>query len=599
MAHGLCRGRAAVVSTLLLTRRLAGGAAAAGGGGALALTLSGSSQSLSYSEPLGVYPDGSARTLFVQFTRTLTNGSPDSGTLTVPGRSIAVQAHRWGSGTASTLVSFAVPLQQGDIPSASIASCTTGSLTDDSATWTNSNSATWYTGGDGIPAGILWPTSATHLCASSPFGPLTPQSGQPSFTGSAAVDTAIAGAITGTVLTWDGNLWSGADYERVIALHHLACRTGDVTYVRMAAAFASRMRSIYWGANFAGLPEQRQVMYSWLWMYLMRRDTGALEGIKTKASLPTLYYQSSSPRYSAIAAKACSGAIKAGLASTLNNYGTLTYQQCADAVLSEALQTGADKLTQTNGRITLIGVGDDGVTEVRSVFPYMAGLYVTSLLDFLDVMPASANKTALYSQLSTSVSWLRTNMASTSSGGTKSYLYNDVDMWYSAVPGTLTSAYTAGSTSISITINPAAFPSGWDAPGGFSANCIVRIAGVSKRIVSGFTTNGSGQATVTLEVGGFSSSYSGGQAITFMRDSAIGPDPNTVDLNGFLAPIFAWRAAFANSVADANEARSLLATIGFTPQDGVTGPYIVSNKQFDEATCTSQLTWAYLATAGI
>ena len=68
--------------------------AGVGSGGSLGLTLAGAPQSLSYSEPLGVYPDGSARTLFVQFTRSMTNGTPVNGTLTVPNRSIAVDAHR-------------------------------------------------------------------------------------------------------------------------------------------------------------------------------------------------------------------------------------------------------------------------------------------------------------------------------------------------------------------------------------------------------------------------------------------------------------------------------------------------------------------------
>lgn len=595
------------MSTLLLTRRLAGGAAANGGGGALALTLGGSSQSLSYSEPLGAYPDGSARTLFVQFTRTLTNGSPDSGTLTVPGRSIAVQAHRWGSGTASTLVSFAVPLQQGDIPSASIASCTTGSLTDDSATWTNSNTTTWYTGGTGIPAGVLWPTSATHLCAASSFGPLTAQSGQPSFTGSAAIDTALSASVTSTVLAWNGSYPYGpASYERSIALLHYACRVADPSYLKIAVANAARFRTAYSGW-FAGPAEQEQALRSWLFLYLFRRDTSALAGIKSFASLVYINgagnvgtdFHSNTPRFTAQRIKAVAAAIKCGLGSTQNVYSSGTYSQMADALVVEGLATGTTKTTQTNGRITLTGYQNDGATPVRTVFSYMAGLYFDAFLELLDVMPASTNKTNMYAQLSTSVSWLRTNMSVTSPAGSKTYAYQDVDIWYLAVPGTLTANYTAGSTSISINITNASYPSGWPASTLFSAGSVVRIAGVSKQITAQFTTDGSGNATVTLEAGGFASSYSSGQSISFIRDSAVGADYKQVDLNGFLAPIFAWRALYASSATDANEARALLATQGYSPQDGNTGPYLADQKHWDESFHMSQPTWAYLAQSGL
>jgi len=586
-----------------------GGGGGGGSGGALDLTLSGSSQTLDYAEPLGAWPDGSARTLFVQFTRSMTNGTPVSGSLTVKNRSIDVEAHRWGSGTASTLVSFGVPLQQGDIPSADFASYTTGTRTDDSATWSNTNTTTWYTGGAGIPAGVLWPTSATHLCAASSFGPLVAQSAQPSFTGSSAADAALESTVTSTALAWDGAFpYGGASYERAIALFHLACRTADVSYLQMAVAHASRFRSAYWSGAFSGLPEQEQAMRSWLFLYLFRRDTGALNGLKTVASAVYINgssnvgtdFHANNPRFNTSRIKAVAAALKCGLGSTQNNYTSGTYSQMAAALVVEGLATGTTKLTQTDGRVTLEGYTNDGSTKTRTVYPYMAGLYVDAFIELLEEMPSSTNKTNMLAQLSTSVDWLRTNMASTSSGGSKSYLYQDVNIYYQAVGGTLTAGYTAGSTSISIDIDTGSQPpTGWPVSTFYSGGCVLRIGGVSKTITGSFTTNSSGQATVTLEAGGFASSYSSGQAFTFMRDAAVGVNSDNVDLNGFLAPIFAWRSLYATSSTDADEARALLATIGYSPRDGNTGPFISAQKQWDESFHMSQTTWSYLAQSGL
>ncbi len=602
------------MSLLLLAGR-GRGAADVGGGGALALTLGGASQALSYSEPLGVYQSGAARTLFVQFTRSMTNGSPVSGTLTVPGRSIAVNAHRFASGTGSTLVSFAVTLQDGDIPAASIASCTTGSWTDDSATWANSNSSTWYTGGTGIPAGVLWPTSKAHLNAANSFSKTMDQSAQPVFTGSAAVDTTFETINTATLLAWNGAQYPGAQYERSLMLWDYACRTGDVTYLREALAHASRMRTVFWSSNLIGLGEQWQSLRTWSWLYLMRRDTvllgsaGSANGlffIGSASYNASTWFHTENPRFAASRIKAVAACIKAGLGNTQNQYGSGTFLDMADLLVTEGLAKGSAKLTQSNNRVTIPFYANDGTTVTRSVYPYMVALYVDAFLELLEVMPSSANKTAMYAQLSASVLWVRQNMQTTSSGGSRTYLYQDVDVWYAAVPGTLTANYTAGSTSMSIAIAVgAAPPDGWAVSGTFSAGCVVRIGGVSKSITALFTTDGSGHATVTLESGGFGSSYSSGQAITFMRDAAVGVSVNNVDLNGMLAPMFAWRAWFENSSADADEARTLYPTIGYTPQDGSTGPYISdpdpqkAQKQCDETFRLSQTTPAWLDMAGI
>jgi hypothetical protein len=585
------------MSVLLMTRR-AGGAAAAGegGGGALALTLSGSPQTLSYTEPLGVWPDGSARTLFVQFTRSMTNGTPVSGTLTVTNRSIAVDAHRWGSGTASTLVSFAVPLQSGDLPSANFAAFTTGTWTDDSATWSNANAATWFTGGDGIPEGVLSPTSASHLCSASSFGVIVPQATQPVFTGSAAVDTALTNTYTTTALAWDGTLYGPASYNRTIALYQLYCRTADVQYLKAATAFASRMRVVYWAANFNGLPEWQQATLSFLWLRLMRRDTGARDGLRVIASnaqLNLASFHQNLPRFMTQYLRGLVAVFKLGEADTNNVYHPSTsgtYRAIMTLCINVLLDKGSTKLTSTDDRLTFPFYAEDGVTVRRGSYAYAAGMLLDAFLDVTSVLPAGTERTNVLTQISASIARLRTSFSGTSAAGHRTYNYSDTALYYDARPATLTAGYTAGSTSMSVNIPGSSWPAGL-----FSAGTRFAVGGVDKATTANFTTDGSGNATVTLESGGFASSYSNGQAITVIRDGASNSDYETVDLNGFYAHLAAYRSYAEASSTDANEARALYTPIGAASG----GPFLSQNKQWDESFHRSQMTLAYLQLSGL
>ncbi len=98
------------------------------------------------------------------------------------------------------------------------------------------------------------------------------------------------------------------------------------------------------------------------------------------------------------------------------------------------------------------------------------------------------------------------------------------------------------------------------------------------------------------------------QLIYFTEPPLFPPKPdldearNSVDLNGFFTALFAWRAWYASSVADANYARTLYETIGFTPRDGQEGPFIGNagfQKQQQESFFMSQATHYYLKLAGL
>lgn len=609
----------------------------------------------------------------VTFSGAGVSDAVDAGTVTVTASGsydLAAEVHRWASGTGSTLVSCGVTFQDNQVLAANVgnvsvfvngvamtrfavvtavhplnptyanviyfqftvtatngtpiaaginfddvANVTTTTWTDDSAAWTNTNSTTWRSSGAGLPAGVIVPTSAAHLCAASPFGKLIPKATQPSFTGSTAVDTALDGSITGTVQAWGGTQSWTAAYEHGIALIQHHYRTADAAHLKDAFAFMARYNTLYLYALYSAVPatapaEQEQGFYSIGAMYFLRYNTVALDGLKKYAS--DIYLNGSSgvgvrwdggesPRFMAGMIKSLVVCLRAGLGSTQNNYSSGTFDQMAQAVFVQAIVSGSTKLLQTDGTLTLSGFASNGTTASRTMLIYQAGIYLMPLIHLTEITASSSNRTAAVAQISASILQIRTGgYSGTSAGGSRSYQYQTVDNYYDAVPGVLTAGYTSGSTSMSIDIDsPRGVGTGWDVSTTFSPGSRIGIAGTTKAITAGFTTNGSGQATVTLEAGGFGSNYSSSQAITFIRDSAVGVSYENVDLNGFLAPLFAWRANNNASSADADEARTIFATIGETPQDGSNGPFITAIKQWSESFNDLFCTMYYLNASGL
>lgn len=584
--------------TLLLTARRRGGAAG-GGGGSLSLTLSGSSQALSYSEPLGLYPDGSARTLFVQFTRTLTNGSPDSGTLTVPGRRIAVNAHRFASGTGSTLVSFGVPLQQGDIPSASIASCTTGTYTDDSATWVNNNTTTWEQGG--LPAGVLWPTSAAHLCASVLTSKLVPIATQPSFTQYSLTPTDVDSAFTSTFASvyqaWDGTTGDGsATYERGAAAYDYACITGNIAYLKTAIAFIARERTRWWVPVSWALNETVQEIYMVELMYLLRRDTVALTNLGLRASQRIGQWTSTdwttenvdTPRNLALNLRLATAVLRCGLGPQYWYFDTSkTYSQIVADMLP--LTYSNSTLFESSGRIKFkLRTRLNAATTAS--YAYMSGLYMLSALDLCDELPASADKTALRAKISAGTQWLKTNMSGTTTGSIIGYWYADTNAWYEAATTTLAAPYTAGAATITINSHTT---------GGRDEYYItdVVVGGVAYKTATTYESRGGGTVTITL-TDTIPSSLSSGSSIAITQQASVSPDI-AADLNGMVAAIMAAEALYSSSSTYATEFKKLYASIASTPRDGQSGPQITLLKQWGESFTFSRTGMWYLQQSGL
>ena len=439
-----------------------------------------------YAECLGVWSDGSARSLYIQASQPLAYGTPVKGDV------------RFDIGFTQARRTFV----------------------ETSGTFVNATGSTWVSGG--LPQGGIVPTSASHLCAAVLHGPLVPQATQPVFSGSATTDFALTQMYVSTSLAQVGFPHALANYNRPTAMFHLWARTADSQYLRSALSNASAYRTGYWAPNNFALPETQNTIDSLVQYGLLVRDTTALTTwtVLRAEDFGTAYTPRSSVfnwnNYDTNAGRLNSlllGQLGAGLQITGKDRVStgLTWQQHTDAWLAKAITSPF-----WNGNAwTVSGFESNGTTPKRVVYPYMCAMMCDQIIQLSRLVPTSTDLTNALNAVSTCLNWIRNNMQTVSATGTVCFNYSSAPLY--------------------------------DSGGG-------TLAGY--------------------------------------------PDP-AVDLNGFLAHLYAWKAWRENSAVDALMARTLFATIGFTPRDGITGPYIVNDKQWDESFHRSQLTLAYLQLAGI
>lgn len=525
---------------------------------------SGGSEIAAYVMPTGTYPDGSARTLFLQTSQTLTNGSPVAGEIRLTG-------------------GFTVSRR---------------TYTDDSATWSNALTTTWRAGGQ--PAGAFVCTSVAHLCASNPFGPVVPQSSQPVFTGSVLVDTAFdAGYQSNITDETNGAVTGPAYYERVILLYNHYCRTGSVTVLRDCLAHASRVRTVALepttGDGAWQQPEQSQSPLSYLWFWLFRRDTKALDSIRLHASnagvnVATWYNtDGNGGRFIARRLGMATGALIAGIGAETDRFGN-RFDSYAAAIFPQALTTGTTSTIKADNTVQALFWDADGVTRLWVHLGYMAAMFCEAWRWYLSALPASANKTSMTTQLVASIAALE-SLATTNGGGLPVYQYQNVESFFAARTGTVATTYTSG-TSITLTIPSMANELVY-------APSAITIGGVIRRVAANVTADGTGTCTVTL-TSGFPSGHSAGAAVALALQTAPAGGAGDVDLNGFFPHLWAWRATQTANVNDANRARALYAPLGGTPRNGTNGPqFIGSGKLFDESFYRSPLTLAFLQQSGL
>jgi hypothetical protein len=442
----------------------------------------------------GLWPDNSARVLYGKCTLTLTNGSPLTADVRLTG-------------------GFTEPRV---------------SDTDMSARWvTNSGGPNdWYE--EGFPAGVIVPTSASHLCAASWLGPLVPEGTEPTFTGSAAVNTAFVDTIDTTPKLWNGSgVWGGAQYDRGASFVRKWMRTGNAYYLQLAMSTLARINGNYWQANGASLSEPYLELEGYSILYLLRNDdTPWTTWIRPKAEGDggsgdfDANDPAATPTYSNPGIKhprEVSGYLKRLWFGIVCGYGDRvvsgeTWKQNADLWLG---RMGVSTFFDTGRTWVLNEFESDGTTPKKVVFVYQAGIMAHCILRLSEVLPASANVTAALGLIDSTCDWLWTT------SGLR---------------------YTS----------PLAFD-----------------------YSSGRLYYSNGSETSTVGTGGYGYPQ--------------------IDLNGFLAQMFASKGLRNNNATDIQRAKDIYATIGFTPRNGGSGPYLEGQKQWDEAFWCSQTVPAYIA----
>ena len=443
-----------------------------------------------YAEALrGTYSDGSARVVYVEVNGgTMTRGTPVAANLVLNGTPGESRLTVSDGATRDTWLDNGVGYDVSD--------------------------ADWDVAGHGTPPGLISPTSATHLAAACPWGPLIAASAVTSFTGYAGYNTAFDDTYVTTVKAWTGGIIPAANYPRSIGLLRKYAMTADVQYLETAMQWLTRMRVNYWESNaFQAMTEWQQNSDSIAALYWMLRDTAALDSFATSptavdGALDKVYKGTSSGRYIWMTGTDEGGRnIALGL-RTIEWATKLDFQNVSGFTdIQNAAELWLDRLTNSpnwNGNAWEVFKG--GQTIVRFFFQ---AILCDAIIGLCDTLPASATKTAALARCDTVLDWMKTQ-TTTSSGGTTTFTYDDI-------------------------------------------------------------TN---------------------------SDGGTMPDPS-VDLNGFFAHLYAWRATRSADVTDANLARTFIASAGLTPRDGDTGPYLTGQKQWDESFAWSAKTFAYLAQAGI
>ncbi len=413
------------------------------------------------------------------------------------------------------------------------------------STWTNTEVA--FPGGGG-PAALALPLSTSHLCAAlSSFLPLTPQASQPVFPGSVGADAAFDSTqpvVMNAKATWPV---FGADYDAVIGCLHKWARTGDVTWFKLFA-------SDWWNTR-AWLNTAGNVEAPW-----------GENGASWQPSEPRQYYETALNAYLLLGDEGARTAIF-NTAALSDNYAYLSPNYNA------------------TGNWALAGSLGEFVGNTRFHSKAIAALAFFNMAYSPDTVTNGVTHRVwgerwLERMLSAPFwngSYWRNYVSDPGPGQT----YGQIDI----------GAYQQGLMCRNIVALCSTMPSGAARTAGLnavSANLLWMRTNLVQTSLDGVTP----QLIYFTQPPGFAS----------LPDE--NESRNSVDLNGFFAAMFAWRAWRENSVADANLARSLYATIDNTPRDNQTGPQIGNGsggqqKQQQEAFFMSQAIHYYLKLSGL
>ncbi len=346
-----------------------------------------------YAAARGYWRDNSPLGIYVEFETELANGTELNGTLNLTGGH--AQPRRSKADTSANFV----------------------------------NDAGDYTS-EGFPEGVVYPSSAEHLCAANCIGKIRPEAGEPVFTGSDAVNDNYDSRFTTTVLTQAPIALSS--YNGCVALWHKFCRNPTAARLKAVCSFWTKTRTVYLVPSDWSTNEQQGQWENAVFGAIYMGDDVALAGVMTRFEL-TGYIGSGynsggfwdhsqyEVRFQAnrVSAHFCSLRLK-GRAHTV---GGVTLETAAAAwmarVTTAPLRLDAEPYWGGNN------LGDVPIAQTaRSVLPFQNFLMMQRLHYLMGCLPESATHTTVRAQIDATLNALRTGgAANLSTEGYPQYMY--------------------------------------------------------------------------------------------------------------------------------------------------------------------------------
>jgi hypothetical protein len=609
-----------------------------------------------YVEALGKWPDGSARTLYIQAEQTGTKDTEIpgevrlSGGFSEPRRSYVDRTDRWanrvfttvgayaftdstitvrnnlstsvtlaagstiyhrkGSGFAPTsgderpLTGLPVTITAGNTATLTFTGSLGQNIADDTGitiiAGSNKQTTVAYYRDGGAPEGVIVSTDPTRLCTATSSGYLMPQTTETVFTENGIVSSDITARFDGAYDTTALHPSDTAIYERGTMMWHKFCRTGNLRYLRDFCGYTSAKKQDIYGGYIGPAAEWEYENITKALMYLFRRDTVVGDQMNSDAISSqgqTVASESRATAARSVMKQAVCMWMGYGLGPSGVNFENWVANTQVPKYVADATLTGGQSLymfdnNRPQSRARNVHVGIQFYT-----YPYMSGLYLNSLQVLHDALPASYTtaRTSIASKVSAAIDYmLGSSLAVTRSGtsGLPSWHFSDVDVYID-------------DSSLYFAIEVAA-----DYTAGAGTISLKNVSGVTKNLGSArcLGLNGTDSAipvgfsnwlnnetrTVTLTSPFASSHVTGTTGYGWVGQAATGLVGATPNLDGFWPHVFAWDWWVNGDTTSRDKAKQFFCAGGLPTANG--GPDISFNgKQFSEAYHLSQQTPAILA----